>query len=121
MERHQRATAANMRTQSEDDALESLATQIAPANTENTTQHRIDLNRGAVSPVEEVREHRAAKPRTMHTLVLIGELDRRSTHTLETEIERLCEVGVNTILLDLSQLSGIDRAGISVLVFRAGW
>jgi anti-anti-sigma factor len=56
-----------------------------------------------------------------HTLVLIGELDRRSTHTLEAEIERLCEAGIAAVTLDLTKVSGIDSAGVAVIAFRSGW
>jgi anti-anti-sigma factor len=54
-----------------------------------------------------------------HTLVLIGELDRFSAHTLEAEIERLCEAGTSAITLDLSGLTHIDPIGVAVVAFRA--
>jgi anti-anti-sigma factor len=53
-----------------------------------------------------------------HTLVLTGELDRRSAHTLEVEIERLCEEGVTGITLDLRGLAYIDWIGVAVIAFR---
>jgi anti-anti-sigma factor len=62
-----------------------------------------------------------ARRRAEHTLVLIGELDRGSTHTLEAEIERLCEAGIAAITLDLTKLSGIDSAGVAVIAFRSSW
>lgn len=55
-----------------------------------------------------------------HTLVLTGELDRRSAHTLEAEIERLCREGVTGITLDLRELSYIDWIGVAVIAFRCG-
>ncbi len=55
-----------------------------------------------------------------HTLVLTGELTRRSAHTLETEMERLCEDGVAAITLDLRQLAHIDSIGVAVVAFRCG-
>jgi anti-anti-sigma factor len=55
----------------------------------------------------------------MHTLVLIGELDRVSAHTLEAEIEQLCESGTGGITLDLSRLSYIDATGVAVIAFRS--
>jgi anti-sigma B factor antagonist len=55
-----------------------------------------------------------------HTLVLTGELDHRSAHALEAEIERLCEEGVTGITLDLSELTYIDSIGVAVIVFRCG-
>jgi len=54
----------------------------------------------------------------MHTLVLTGELTRRSAHTLEVEIERLFEEGVTSIALDLRQLRHIDPTGVAVIAFR---
>jgi anti-anti-sigma factor len=53
-----------------------------------------------------------------HTLVLTGELDRRSAHTLEAEIEQLCEDGVTGITLDLRRLEYIDWIGVAVIAFR---
>jgi anti-anti-sigma factor len=56
----------------------------------------------------------------MHTLVLTGELDRVSAHTLEAAIEQLCEAGVAGITLDLRRLSRIDSTGVAVIAFRSG-
>jgi anti-anti-sigma factor len=53
-----------------------------------------------------------------HTLILTGELTRRSAHALEVEIERLCEKGVTSITLDLRQLTYIDSVGVAVISFR---
>jgi anti-anti-sigma factor len=55
-----------------------------------------------------------------HTLVLTGELDHRSAHALEAEIERLCEEGVTGITLDLRELTSIDSIGVAVIAFRCG-
>lgn len=55
-----------------------------------------------------------------HTLVLTGELTHRSAHTLEVELERLCEEGVTAIMLDLRQLAHIDAIGVAVVAFRCG-
>jgi anti-anti-sigma factor len=55
-----------------------------------------------------------------HTLILTGELNHRSAHTLEREIERLCEQGVSGITLDLRELEEIDPTGVAVIVFRSG-
>lgn len=71
---------------------------------------------------------RAAKPRApvngagvwAHTLVLTGELTRRSAHALEVEIEDLCAKGVTAITLDLRQLTYIDSIGVAVISFRCG-
>jgi anti-anti-sigma factor len=68
-------------------------------------------------------EPRLALARTtawQHTLVLTGELDGRSAHALEAEIERLCEQGVTGITLDLRELTHIDSIGVAVIVFRCG-
>jgi anti-anti-sigma factor len=55
-----------------------------------------------------------------HTLILIGELDHRSAHALEAEIDRLCEEGVTGITLDLRELTYIDSIGVAVIAFRSG-
>jgi anti-anti-sigma factor len=57
----------------------------------------------------------------MHTLVLLGELDRASTATLESAIEGLCKTQVEGITLDLSELSYIDVTGVAVIAFRCRW
>ncbi len=53
-----------------------------------------------------------------HTLILTGELNHRSAHALEVEIERLCEEGVTDITLDLRDLVAIDSVGVAVIAFR---
>jgi anti-anti-sigma factor len=55
-----------------------------------------------------------------HTLVLTGELTRRSAHALEVEIEDICAKGVTAITLDLRQLAYIDSVGVAVISFRCG-
>jgi anti-anti-sigma factor len=57
----------------------------------------------------------------MHTLILLGELDRTSAPTLEAAIEQLCETETAQITVDLSRLSYIDATGVAVLAFRCGW
>ena len=57
----------------------------------------------------------------MHTVSLLGELDNRSAWALEAELERLCEVGVARVTLDLSGLAYIDATGVAVIAFRCGW
>jgi anti-anti-sigma factor len=57
----------------------------------------------------------------MYTLVLVGELDRSSTITLERAIESLCEREVAGITLDLRRLTRIDAIGVAVIAFRCGW
>ncbi len=57
----------------------------------------------------------------MHTLKLLGELDRTSAVRLEAAIERLCELEVAAITLDLRELASIDTTGVAVIAFRCGW
>ena len=60
-------------------------------------------------------------PRGMHTLVLIGDLNRASAHTLEAEIERLCEAGTSGYNARLEQAHGyFDSIGVAVIAFRCG-
>jgi anti-anti-sigma factor len=66
-----------------------------------------------------IRARGASPPAGMHTLVLMGELDRVSAHTLEAEIERLCDRGTGGITLDLRKLSYIDATGVAVIAFRS--
>jgi anti-anti-sigma factor len=80
------------------------------------------LNKSArVQPAED---HSAVVLKSVsawsHTLILTGELNQRSAHALELELERLCEQGVTDITLDLSQLTDIDPTGVAVIVFRNG-
>jgi len=121
IKRHHLALAASIRSANEGGAVEGVAKQGATGPSENTTTQRIDLTPDAASPSSDVREEETAKLNATHTLVLVGELNRASTHTLEAEIERLCEAGINAITLDLSQLSGIDSAGVAVIAFRIKW
>jgi anti-anti-sigma factor len=62
----------------------------------------------------------ASMRRWNHTLVLTGGLNQRSAHTLEAAIERLCEVGVTGITLDLRELDYIDSIGVAAIAFRSG-
>jgi anti-anti-sigma factor len=55
-----------------------------------------------------------------HTLVLSGELNHRSAHVLEAEIDRVCEEGVTAIVVDLRGLTDIDSTGVAVIAFRSG-
>ncbi|MCW3020038.1 MAG: Anti-sigma factor antagonist [Solirubrobacterales bacterium] len=93
------------------DATPSLASRTNTAFNANTRTHPV-----------------AVKPRSVakgggvwaHTLVLTGELTRRSAHALEVEIEELCAKGVTAITLDLRQLTYIDSVGVAVISFRCG-
>jgi anti-sigma B factor antagonist len=122
MKRHHPPTAEGVRTGSEGDALESVVQHTSSPTNEKTTEQHITLTPGVAAARPAVRERRARKTRgATHTLVLIGELDRASTHTLEAEIERLCDAGISALTLDLSKLSGIDSTGVAVIVFRHKW
>jgi anti-anti-sigma factor len=57
--------------------------------------------------------------RRLHTVELVGELDRLSAPLLEREIERVCEEGVDAVTLDLRRLTYIDPTGVSVVAFRS--
>jgi anti-anti-sigma factor len=86
----------------------------------NRTRTAPNGNARARSAVGEPRLVLASANVWTHTLVLTGELDHRSAHALEAEIERLCEEGVTGIALDLRELTYIDSIGVAVIVFRCG-
>jgi anti-anti-sigma factor len=68
------------------------------------------------------REGNASAPsERMHTLVLTGELDPASTHTLVTEIAYLCKSGATGITLDLGRLTYIDPTGVATVLFMSRW
>jgi anti-anti-sigma factor len=53
-----------------------------------------------------------------HTLIPTGRLDRHSAPVLEAEIERLCDSGVTSLVLDLRELAYVDSTGLAVIAFR---
>jgi anti-sigma B factor antagonist len=108
---HQMAMAASIGTETED------ATVTAVANRTQTAFNGDTSRRPASSEPSLVPVPASARP---HTLILTGELDRRSAHALEVEIERLCEEGVTGITLDLRKLTYIDSIGVAVIAFRCG-
>ena len=63
----------------------------------------------------------SARPERMHTLVLTGELDPASTHTLVTEIANLCRDGATGLTLDLGKLTYIDPTGVAAVLFMGRW
>lgn len=84
----------------------------------------------AAIPSDEYDEHNAkrsierragAPPERMHTLVLTGELDSASTHTLVTAIAHLCRDGATGITLDLGSLNYIDPTGVAAVLFMGRW
>jgi anti-anti-sigma factor len=118
MKRHHTRLAADICAGSEHRTLESVATQIAAAATEDTPRHlKLVPSAGRSSAPPQA----AAVPSATHTLMLTGTLERASTHTLEAEIERMCEAKVSTLIIDLTGLAGIDRSGVAVIAFRSRW
>jgi anti-anti-sigma factor len=111
MKRHQTASAVSLGRRDESGAVRSAASRSPAAFNKNT---RTPGSSGDASLVL-----RSVSART-HTLVLTGELDYRSAHALESEIERLCEEGVTGITLDLRELTSIDSIGVAVIAFRCG-
>jgi anti-anti-sigma factor len=87
----------------------AMAARVDP-QTDDGTVATVATNEASFAPAGV-----SAKP---HTLILTGELDRRSAHALEAEIERLCEEGVTGITLDLRELTYIDSIGVAVIAFR---
>ncbi len=110
MKRQEMASAANIERRDEGGVVASIA-----------SHPRIAANRKAFASPPAGRKATlgpAGVNRRTHTLVLTGELDRSSAHTLEAAIERLCEEGVTGITLDLRELTYIDSIGVSVIAFR---
>jgi anti-anti-sigma factor len=63
----------------------------------------------------------STRPERMHTLVLTGELDSASTHTLVTAIAHFCRDGATGITLDLGNLNYIDPTGVAAVLFMGRW
>ena len=112
MKRHLTTSAMDSKTRS------TGGTGGAVANRTRTAPNGNARTRSAVG--EPPRLVLASASVWTHTLVLTGELDHRSAHALEAEIERLCEEGVTGISLDLRELTYIDSIGVAVIVFRCG-
>jgi anti-anti-sigma factor len=94
----------------DDGPMGAVAAQDQTKTSEKTRYHKHESSETRlVSAGAGIREHR---------LILTGELDRRSAHALEAEIERLCEEGVDSITLDLRELRYIDPIGVAVIAFR---
>jgi anti-anti-sigma factor len=112
MERHHMTMAASVHARTDEDTVGSVATHVRAA-INNTIERpgQVSAQTSFVEPDIGLR---------MHTLVLTGSLDRSSVHSLEAEIERLCEEGVTGITLDLRQLTDIDAFGVAVIAFRCG-
>jgi anti-anti-sigma factor len=110
MKRHLVASAVSVGTHSVSGTVESVANQ--PRTAFEDTLRQPALSEARLAPV-------LVSVRT-HTLILTGELDRRSAHALEVAIERICEEGVTGITLDLRELGYIDSIGVAVIAFRCG-
>jgi anti-anti-sigma factor len=110
MKRHRATSAVSISTGNEDGAVASVANPTPTAVNQNTH----------TSASAEPRLKLASVNIRTHTLVLTGELDHRSAHSLESAIERLCEDGVTGITLDLRELTYIDPIGVAVIAFRSG-
>ncbi len=90
--------------------------------TPNLTSRNTALNANTTTHPGAVKPRSADKGAGVwaHTLVLTGELTRRSAHALEVELEKLFARGVTAITLDLRQLTYIDSVGVAVISFRCG-
>jgi anti-anti-sigma factor len=110
MKRHQLALAPRFRTA--DDRGEAGSVSQTQTAFNKRTRRQPASSEASFMPT-------SVSART-HTLILTGELDRRSAHALEAEIERLCEEGVTGITLDLRELMYIDSIGVAVIAFRCG-
>jgi anti-anti-sigma factor len=109
MKRHRTASAVRVGTRNEGGAVGSVANRMHTAlNQATRTQPASSKPRLALASVSV----------WTHTLILTGELDHRSAHVLEAEIERICEEGVTGITLDLRELTYIDSIGVTVIAFR---
>jgi anti-anti-sigma factor len=109
MKRHKMALAASVGAY-DDGPIGGVALQAQTATYEKTRDTSPEPSEPGFVPASvSIREH---------TLILTGELDSRSAHSLEAEIERLCEEGVTSITLDLRELRYIDPIGVAVIAFR---
>jgi anti-anti-sigma factor len=111
MKRHQMALAASVPVRDVGGGLAGIPNQTRTGLDEDPRAQTASSEAGFVPTTVSARTH---------TLILTGELDRRSAHALEAEIELLCEEGVTGITLDLRQLTYIDSTGVAVIAFRCG-
>jgi anti-anti-sigma factor len=118
MKRHQTASPIRIGIGSEDSTT-ARATNRRQTAAETRRQTAVE-NRARTRPARTERSLKLASPSVRrHTLSLSGELTHSSAHTLEVEIERLCEEGVTAITLDLRELTYIDSIGVAVIAFRS--
>jgi anti-anti-sigma factor len=110
MKRHRTASAVSVGRRNEGGAMRSVANQTHTAINENTRTQPASSEPNLVLASVRV---------WTHTLILTGELNHHSAHSLEAEIDRLCEEGVTGITLDLRELTYIDSIGVAVIAFRS--
>jgi anti-anti-sigma factor len=111
MERHPTASTVSIGRR------KAVAATASVAKRANTAIERNARKQAARSDSESVSRSMGV---WTHTLILTGELTHHSARTLEIEIERLCDEGVNGITLDMRQLTHIDSIGVAVISFRSG-
>jgi anti-anti-sigma factor len=111
MKRHRTASAVGIDRRNEGGAVGSVA---------NRTHTSFNVSTPTQPAPSEPSLVLASVSVWTHTLVLTGELNHRSAHALEAEIERLCQEGVTGITLDLRELTYIDSIGVAVIAFRCG-
>jgi anti-anti-sigma factor len=111
MKRHARASIVSIGTQNDGGAAGRVP-HTTPAASNGNARAQAASRQPSLGLVSE-------NDRT-HTLILTGELNHRSAHALEAEIERVCEEGVTGITLDLRELKYIDSIGVAVIAFRCG-
>ena len=111
MERHLTTSTVSIDRRDEEVPAEIGASRINVAVERNMRQQPVRNEPGSVL--------RSLSAWT-HTLVLTGELTRRTAYSLEVEMELLWEKGVTAVTLDLRQLTHIDSSGVAVIAFRCG-
>ncbi len=109
MKRHLIASTASLGIRNESSAVGRVANRTHTAFNESSRAQRASGEPSLALASANVWRH---------TLILTGELNHRSAHVLEAEIERLCEEGVGAIALDLRELTYIDSVGVAVIAFR---
>jgi anti-anti-sigma factor len=109
MKSHLTPGAVSVRRRNEGGTVESVANPTHAAFDKETRTQPASSEPNFVPASVSVRTH---------TLILTGDLDHRSAHALEAEIERLCAEGVTGVTLDLRELTYIDSTGVAVIAFR---
>jgi anti-anti-sigma factor len=118
MERHLTTSTGNTRNINTQNEGSTAGLVVMRADTACEGNTAVERNRRAWPTQNQPHPLAESVSIWMHTLILSGELTRRSVHTLEVEIERLFEKGVTNMVLDLRQLTHIDQIGVAVVAFR---